>query len=110
MKNCLHRQGKYTPQYKQDIIINFCSKFKYLPYPVNEDLLCKFSSYLADEGLAASSLDKGLSVGREVQSDERGVRRCAMSKLRQVQHGIKLVDAQSVLKRRDCPSRSRQRS
>ena len=83
--------------------INFCSKFKYVPYPVNEDLLCKFSSYLADEGLAPSSIRAYLSAVRfnQMNGGYADPNISAMSKLRQVQHGIKLIDTQSVRQRRD---------
>ena len=75
--------------------IKFCNKFKLLAYPADEDILCKFSSQLAVEGLAPSSIKAYLSAVRFCQlragfPDPRADR---MPRLRQVQNGIKLVDA-----------------
>ena len=47
--------------------INFCSKASQDPLPVNENLLCRFTAYLAEEGLAPSTIKLYLSAVRHLQ-------------------------------------------
>ena len=73
--------------------VSFCSKIHARPLPVTEELLCKFSSQLAEENIMHSTIKCYLAAVRHLQiaAGKGDPRICRMVRLEPVLRGIKLV-------------------
>ena len=104
-KKGLAASTQRTYKSAQDRFLHFCASSGFNPVPVTQSLLCVYVSFLADLHLKHSTIKVYLSAVRNLQiaaGHSDPFAETAMPQLDQVMKGIKRVEAEKGIEKREC--------